>query len=102
MVDVGSGKGYLSEHLSVEYGLVVVGVDSEHSNTTGAIERCRKVEKASRGRVDQSSFSAAQLPSSSTHELGMLHHDSRSTEVYCCLNSHSIMQYQHSLYREWR
>ena len=49
MVDVGSGKGYLSEYLAVEHGLVVVGLDSEQGNTTGAIERCRKVEKAHRG-----------------------------------------------------
>lgn len=28
---------------------MVVGLDSEQSNTAGAIERCRKVEKAHRG-----------------------------------------------------
>lgn len=41
-MDLGSGKGYLSEHLALKYGLAVVGVDSQSSNTRGA--HCRNMK----------------------------------------------------------
>lgn len=46
MLDFGSGKGYLSEHLSVTSGLRVVGVDAVSSNTEGAQRRNYKIQKA--------------------------------------------------------
>ena len=46
MLDFGSGKGYLSEHLSVTSGLRVVGIDAVSSNTEGAQKRNYKIQKA--------------------------------------------------------
>lgn len=48
MIDVGSGKGYLSSFLSLQYGLRVYGIDSSSTNTHGAQERNRKLKKFSR------------------------------------------------------
>ncbi|KAK5895670.1 hypothetical protein CgunFtcFv8_009344 [Champsocephalus gunnari] len=48
VIDVGSGKGYLSSFLSLQYGLHVYGIDSSSSNTHGARERNRKLKKFSR------------------------------------------------------
>lgn len=45
IIDVGSGKGYLSSFLSLKYGLDVYGIDSSHTNTHGAKERNRKLKK---------------------------------------------------------
>ena len=45
MVDIGSGKGYLSEQLSLMYHLRVVGVDASNVNTHSAQNRNRKLEK---------------------------------------------------------
>ena len=43
VLDLGSGKGYLSECLALRYGYTVVGVDSQQINTDGASKRNRKV-----------------------------------------------------------
>nr|XP_015815023.2 methyltransferase-like protein 25 [Nothobranchius furzeri] len=48
VIDVGSGKGYLSSFLSLQYGLQVFGIDSSSTNTHGAQERNRKLKKFSR------------------------------------------------------
>ncbi|XP_034719309.1 methyltransferase-like protein 25 [Etheostoma cragini] len=48
VIDVGSGKGYLSSFLSLQYGLQVYGIDSSSTNTHGAHERNRKLKKFSR------------------------------------------------------
>ncbi|KAF0029747.1 hypothetical protein F2P81_018852 [Scophthalmus maximus] len=48
VIDVGSGKGYLSSFLSLQYGLRVYGIDSSTTNTHGAQERNRKLKKFSR------------------------------------------------------
>ncbi|XP_030295627.1 putative methyltransferase-like protein 25 isoform X1 [Sparus aurata] len=48
VIDVGSGKGYLSSFLSLQYGLRVYGIDSSSTNTLGAQERNRKLKKFSR------------------------------------------------------
>ncbi|XP_052021154.1 probable methyltransferase-like protein 25 isoform X2 [Apodemus sylvaticus] len=45
IIDVGSGKGYLSSFLSLKYGLNVYGIDSSNTNTDGAKERNRKLKK---------------------------------------------------------
>uniref|UniRef100_A0A8C5TKM7 Methyltransferase like 25 n=1 Tax=Malurus cyaneus samueli TaxID=2593467 RepID=A0A8C5TKM7_9PASS len=55
VIDIGSGKGYLSSFLSMQYNLKVYGIDSSSSNTNGAHERNRKLKKhwrayKSRGR----------------------------------------------------
>lgn len=48
VIDVGSGKGYLSSFLSLQYALRVYGIDSSSTNTHGAQERNRKLKKFSR------------------------------------------------------
>ncbi|XP_029317584.1 putative methyltransferase-like protein 25 [Cottoperca gobio] len=48
VIDVGSGKGYLSSFLCLQYGLRVYGIDSSSTNTHGAQERNRKLKKFSR------------------------------------------------------
>ncbi|XP_061662594.1 methyltransferase-like protein 25 isoform X2 [Syngnathoides biaculeatus] len=48
VVDVGSGKGYLSSFLSLQHGLRVFGIDSSSANTHGAQERNRKLKKFSK------------------------------------------------------
>uniref|UniRef100_A0A8D2AQC6 Methyltransferase like 25 n=1 Tax=Sciurus vulgaris TaxID=55149 RepID=A0A8D2AQC6_SCIVU len=45
VIDLGSGKGYLSSFLSLKYGLKVYGIDSSNTNTHGAKERNRKLKK---------------------------------------------------------
>ncbi|GAB0176450.1 probable methyltransferase-like protein 25 [Grus japonensis] len=57
VIDIGSGKGYLSSFLSMQYNLQVYGIDSSNSNTNGAHERNRKLKKhwrayQSRGRAN--------------------------------------------------
>ncbi|XP_069485416.1 probable methyltransferase-like protein 25 isoform X1 [Ambystoma mexicanum] len=45
VIDLGSGKGYLSSFLSMHYDLTVYGIDSSSTNTHGATERNRKLKK---------------------------------------------------------
>ncbi|NXG51264.1 MET25 protein, partial [Psilopogon haemacephalus] len=45
VIDIGSGKGYLSSFLSMQYNLQVYGIDSSNTNTSGAHERNRKLKK---------------------------------------------------------
>ncbi|XP_032855687.2 methyltransferase-like protein 25 isoform X2 [Tyto alba] len=57
VIDIGSGKGYLSSFLSLQYNLRVYGIDSSNTNTNGAHERNRKLKKhwrayQSRGRAN--------------------------------------------------
>ncbi|NWI57518.1 MET25 protein, partial [Calyptomena viridis] len=64
VIDIGSGKGYLSSFLSMQYNLKVYGIDSSNSNTNGAHERNRKLKKhwrayQSRGRANLKSQSLA-------------------------------------------
>ena len=48
-MDLGSGKGYLSQHLALQYGLNVIGVDSSESNTQNAAKRNERLLKAWKG-----------------------------------------------------
>ncbi|XP_049422199.1 methyltransferase-like protein 25 [Epinephelus fuscoguttatus] len=60
VIDVGSGKGYLSSFLSLQYGLQVYGIDSSSTNTHGAHERNRKLKKFSRAYQKRSKAGRAQ------------------------------------------
>lgn len=46
VLDLGSGRGYLSQYLAMKYSMSVVGVDAEGSNTHSAMERNRKALRA--------------------------------------------------------
>ena len=72
MLDFGSGKGYLSEHLSVTSQLRVVGIDALSSNTEGAQKRNHKIQKA---------FKFTQHPSQATNSG--VHSESDSTSSLC-------------------
>ncbi|XP_044041492.1 methyltransferase-like protein 25 isoform X1 [Siniperca chuatsi] len=65
VIDVGSGKGYLSSFLSLQYGLRVYGIDSSTTNTHGAQERNRKLKKFS--RVYQKHRKAVKAQGEATH-----------------------------------
>ena len=45
VLDLGSGKGYLSECLSLQYRLRVIGIDSSPGNTENAKKRNAKVQR---------------------------------------------------------
>uniref|UniRef100_A0A3Q1H0W0 Methyltransferase like 25 n=1 Tax=Acanthochromis polyacanthus TaxID=80966 RepID=A0A3Q1H0W0_9TELE len=65
VIDVGSGKGYLSSFLSLQYNLRVYGIDSSSTNTHGAQERNRKLKKFS--RAYQKHTKAAETQVEATH-----------------------------------
>lgn len=65
VIDLGSGKGYLSSFLSLQYGLQVFGIDSSSINTHGAQERNRKLKKFSRAYQKHSKASRTQVEASS-------------------------------------
>uniref|UniRef100_A0A3P9BD98 Methyltransferase like 25 n=1 Tax=Maylandia zebra TaxID=106582 RepID=A0A3P9BD98_9CICH len=65
VIDVGSGKGYLSSFLSLQYALRVYGIDSSSTNTHGAQERNRKLKKFS--KAYQKHTKAARTQSEATH-----------------------------------
>lgn len=60
VIDVGSGKGYLSSFLSLQYGLRVYGIDSSTTNTHGAQERNRKLKRFSRAYQKRNKAARAQ------------------------------------------
>lgn len=72
MIDLGSGKGYLSSFLSLRYGLQVFGIDSSSINTHGAQERNRKLKKFSRAYQKHSKAARTQAEAPSTPEEEMV------------------------------
>ena len=54
ILDLGSGKGYLSQYLALQYGLKVIGVDSSDSNTQNAFKRNERLLKAWQGLAKKS------------------------------------------------
>lgn len=48
MIDAGDGKGYLSTHLSIAYGIKVLGIDSKCSRTSSASARYKLLLKPSK------------------------------------------------------
>ncbi|XP_022806355.1 methyltransferase-like protein 25 isoform X2 [Stylophora pistillata] len=54
ILDLGSGKGYLSQCLALQYGLKVVGVDSSDGNTQNAARRNERLLKVWTGLVKKS------------------------------------------------
>uniref|UniRef100_A0A8C6W884 Methyltransferase like 25 n=1 Tax=Nannospalax galili TaxID=1026970 RepID=A0A8C6W884_NANGA len=69
VIDVGSGKGYLSSFLSLKYGLKVYGIDSSNINTHGAKERNRKLKKHWKLYHIQSRGDASELPFKMAEEI---------------------------------
>ncbi|XP_032445094.1 putative methyltransferase-like protein 25 isoform X1 [Xiphophorus hellerii] len=69
VIDVGSGKGYLSSFLSLQYGLQVFGIDSSSTNTHGAQERNRKLKKFSRAYQKRSKAAQTQAEPQSSPQM---------------------------------
>ncbi|XP_029452952.1 methyltransferase-like protein 25 isoform X2 [Rhinatrema bivittatum] len=63
VIDLGSGKGYLSSFLALQYNLRVHGIDSSNTNTHGATERNRKLKKYWRAYGSHSSADVGGLVS---------------------------------------
>uniref|UniRef100_A0A672HGN0 Methyltransferase like 25 n=1 Tax=Salarias fasciatus TaxID=181472 RepID=A0A672HGN0_SALFA len=76
VIDVGSGKGYLSSFLSLQHSLQVYGIDSSSTNTLGAQERNRKLKKFSRAYQKHSKATRTQGEAAGSHqeERGTLKH----------------------------
>lgn len=68
VIDLGSGKGYLSSFLSLQYGLRVYGIDSSSTNTHGAQERNRKLKKFSRAYQKKTKAARARSEASPQQE----------------------------------
>ncbi|XP_063970159.1 probable methyltransferase-like protein 25 [Lytechinus pictus] len=51
VIDIGSGKGYLGQFLSMQYGINVISVDSSETNTNGALKRNNRLTKQWKGIV---------------------------------------------------
>lgn len=66
---MGSGKGYLSSFLSLQYGLQVFGIDSSSTNTHGAQERNRKLKKFSRAYQKRSKAARTQAEPQSSPQM---------------------------------
>lgn len=76
ILDLGSGKGYLSQNLALQYGLKVIGVDSSQGNTENAKKRNEKLLKAWTGLVKKSQ---------KTEHVQFLNGMKRSKEsLFCC------------------
>ena len=63
-MDLGSGKGYLSQCLALQYGLKVVGVDSSNDNAQYAARRNERLLKVWAGLVRKSQRDDANSSSS--------------------------------------
>lgn len=53
IVDAGDGKGYLSSRLGLQYGLSVLGIDANESNTKNALSRDSKLQRAWNGLTER-------------------------------------------------
>uniref|UniRef100_A0A3B4A476 Methyltransferase domain-containing protein n=1 Tax=Periophthalmus magnuspinnatus TaxID=409849 RepID=A0A3B4A476_9GOBI len=80
IIDVGSGKGYLSSFLSMQYGLQVYGIDSSSTNTHGAQERDRKLKKFSKAFQQHSKEKKRNTPQGEIKSNNITQTDKR-TEV---------------------
>uniref|UniRef100_A0A8C6TK78 Methyltransferase like 25 n=1 Tax=Neogobius melanostomus TaxID=47308 RepID=A0A8C6TK78_9GOBI len=78
VIDVGSGKGYLSSFLSMQYGLQVYGIDSSSINTHGAQERSRKLKTFSKAYRQQSKAQKRSTPQEETQSNIVTLNDQRS------------------------
>ncbi len=70
MIDIGSGRGYLSSQLSLMHGLHVLGVDSSSVNTHSAQTRSKRLQKQWNGLVRNAQ---AEKESGPTTKKGMKH-----------------------------
>lgn len=86
-MDFGSGKGYLSEHLSVTSGLHVVGIDAVSSNTEGAQKRNYKIQKAF--KFTQHPNQITNSVNTTTEAVNSRDKESDSTSSICELDSSS-------------
>lgn len=78
VIDIGSGKGYLSQYLTLQYGVRVIGIDSSDTNTHGAKERGRKLARQWKAFIrraeSQSYLQASSVEEQSKHPRLQMSH----------------------------
>ncbi|KAI8506784.1 Methyltransferase-like protein 25 [Branchiostoma belcheri] len=90
VVDIGSGKGYLSECLCLQHGLTVLGVDASDSNTHGAKKRNQLLEKQWTTLVNRTKTPAPGECSNVSEPIGEAvtnNNESRAEDRKCSANS---------------
>ncbi|XP_072016360.1 probable methyltransferase-like protein 25 [Amphiura filiformis] len=70
VVDIGSGKGYLGQHLTQKHSLNVLGIDSSDTNSHGAKVRGRKMRKQLPGQNRKVPDGCSEKASSLDNEYG--------------------------------
>ncbi|XP_071509881.1 probable methyltransferase-like protein 25 [Diadema antillarum] len=71
VIDIGSGKGYLGQFLSKQYGLTVASVDVSEINTFGALKRSNRLDKQWNGiirNLAQNVAVSSDIPNASPQE----------------------------------
>ncbi|XP_019128885.2 putative methyltransferase-like protein 25 [Larimichthys crocea] len=96
VIDVGSGKGYLSSFLSLQYSLQVYGIDSSSTNTHGAQERNRKLKKFSKAYQKHSKAVKAQkeAPHSPQEELVKIKPGINQDEDVSCGDAAGVVSHE--------
>ncbi|XP_068711394.1 probable methyltransferase-like protein 25 [Montipora foliosa] len=87
ILDLGSGKGYLSQNLALQHGLKVIGVDSSPGNTENAYKRNEKLLKAWKGLVNKSQHQVGQLSCHKSSEKSLTYGQNSSepcSKSACC------------------
>ncbi|XP_072170021.1 probable methyltransferase-like protein 25 [Diadema setosum] len=72
VIDVGSGKGYLGQFLSKQYGLTVASVDVSEINTFGALKRSNRLDKQWNGiirNLAQRVAVSSDIPNASSQDM---------------------------------
>ncbi|XP_076466719.1 putative methyltransferase-like protein 25 [Babylonia areolata] len=83
VIDIGSGKGYLSTHLSLQCHLPVIGIDSQPHNTSGAVQRAVKLERQWNTLVKHEQKKAEKKVQQQEFHLGITAECSMSSDMSC-------------------
>ncbi|KAM7113900.1 putative methyltransferase-like protein 25 isoform 3-T3 [Molossus nigricans] len=92
VIDLGSGKGYLSSYLSLKYGLNVYGIDSSNTNTHGAQERNRKLKKHWKVYHTRSKLDVSELALKMAKEKKMQDHTENKADMEGVRNNNPTNQ----------
>ncbi|XP_066113659.1 probable methyltransferase-like protein 25 [Saccopteryx bilineata] len=92
VIDLGSGKGYLSSYLSLKYGLKVYGIDSSNTNTHGAQERNRKLKKHWKVYHTQSKLDVSELALKMAKEKKMQGQNKNEEDIEGTCNNNPVNQ----------
>ncbi|XP_055390410.1 probable methyltransferase-like protein 25 [Condylostylus longicornis] len=88
IVDAGDGKGYLSSRMALQHQLKVLGIDCNETNSEGATQRNRKLQRVWKGLVERENIiSIGQKPErrrakKSQSSTNKTNHTSNASENY--------------------